>query len=295
MTHQTSYVELSVVVIAKGMGRTLRPTIRSVLLAAESLPDINAVEIVLVHDAADSLSNSEALHWVKSTPSISIRIVSGRYDSDGQARNAGFSSARGLFAAMVDGGHVISPNWLAAATTAAQRDTTKIVHPAIAVSFGDANYVRTSHSSSADVSIENLLDYSPWPSTALALRDTFLSTPYRSLPHSAGFGPDDWMWNIDTIIVGAQHVSVPETVVFERIRRTNGMDHPHDRSVLPFFDVAGLRRALSGDRSAQISNSATSAAPTPTGPGRTAATADRAILTSGCSPSTRRARRPPPP
>ncbi len=82
-----------------------------------------------------------------------------------------------------------------------------------------------------------------WPSSAATRRDLYLEHPYRSLHPTSGYGPEDWVWNIDTTAAGATHLVAKDSVFFYRVRERGGVNNRHALSILPWFDLAALRRA----------------------------------------------------
>ncbi|THG30818.1 glycosyltransferase [Naasia lichenicola] len=240
------HVDLTVVVTTHGEGRLLRPTLRSVESGIAML-DGESVELLLVRDNADALTIRETDSWAaRTTPTYSTRILDVAFGESGASRNAGATAATGEYVAFVDGDDLVSARYLVGALHALRSSTVPLVmHPEYVVSFGARTLLwRTESTRTHDISYRDLIRHNIWPSSAVTRRDLFLAHPYRSLPPEAGYGPEDWIWNIDTSAAGIAHDVVDDSVFFYRVRARGGVNNRHAISVLPHFDLDALRRQL---------------------------------------------------
>lgn len=243
---ESSQVSLTVVVTAHAEGRLLRPTLRSIAAALTAL-DGDSAELLLVCDTPDEETLTEVHRWLD-LPGLPfpVRMHAVTVGESGASRNEGAQAARGEFVAFVDGDDLVSANYFAVALrTLREADEPTIVHPEHIVSFGARNLLwRTESARDHDISYRDLVRHNLWPSSAVTRRSVYLATPYRSLPPEAGYGPEDWIWNIDTSAAGVPHDVARDTVFFYRVRESGGVNNRHRVSILPTFDLDGLRRHL---------------------------------------------------
>ncbi|BDZ45893.1 glycosyltransferase [Naasia aerilata] len=238
--------DLTVVVTAHREGRLLRPTLRSIRAALAALSG-DTVELLLVCDNADARTLAEAQRW-RDLPDLPfpVRIHEVHLGESGASRNAGAREATGEFVAFVDGDDLVSANYFSEALRLLRAaDTPTIVHPEYILNFGARSLLwRAESTRRHDISYRDLMRHNLWPSSAVTRRSVYLEHPYRSLPPEAGYGPEDWIWNIDTSAAGITHDLAPDTVFFYRVRETGGVNNRHSVSILPEFDLEGLRRNL---------------------------------------------------
>lgn len=239
-------VTLSVVVTAHAEGRLLRPTLRSVAAAIGVLVERSiSCELVIILDNGTDDTLREAERWCEpGRLDVSVSLVRRSSGDAGESRNAGAENARGRYVAFCDGDDLISRNYLSAAldmlTEASDR---LVVHPSTVISFG-ARSTSWKIPSSESVTYLDLIRHNLWPSSSVSHRSTYLEFPYRALARSGGFGPEDWLWNIETSIGNIPHRPAPDTVFFYRVREFGGVNNHHTHSILPRFDLDGLARAL---------------------------------------------------
>lgn len=239
---------LSVIVTAHAEGRLLHPTLRSIWSALQSVVEAGGdCELVLVADNATPETLHHARTWAhEDSDAIAFTLIETATGDPGQARNAGVSRSRGRFVALQDGDDLVSRTYFSdgvALLTASAAET--IVHPETLITFG-ARSSRSRARSTTDptVSYRDLMAVNLWPSSSISARETYEAHPYPHLPPGNGFGPEDWMWNIQTTIAGYSHLVVPESVYFYRTRESQGVSSRNQTALLPRFDLAGLRLRL---------------------------------------------------
>jgi len=235
---------LSVVVTAHGEGRLLRPTLRSIDAAIRYVD--GDVELLLVCDTPDAETLREVTRWSELPHPYIVRVEQTEFGESGAARNAGVTKARGEFLALVDGDDLVSDNYFAVGIDTVKNAPGEVVaHPEWMLSFGRHPLLwRTDSSAAGGFDYRDLLRHNLWPSSSVARRATFATHAYRSLPPGHGYGPEDWLWNIETVIAGIAHEPAPDTSFYYRLRESGGVNNRHRYSVLPRFNLEGLRRAL---------------------------------------------------
>lgn len=196
-------------------------------------------------DNATDETVQEAKRWLEpGLIDVPVHIVEVSLGDSGASRNAAAQSARGHYLALCDGDDLVSRNYFSNAldllSTAGGR---LIVHPALVISFGARSLIwRVPASESVDHL--DLIRHNLWPSSSASRRKTYLDFPYPSTTPEAGFGPEDWLWNIQTSIGGLSHHPIPDTLFFYRVRAFGGVNNRHLHSILSRFDLDGLVAAL---------------------------------------------------
>lgn len=239
---------LTAVVTAHTEGRLLRPTLRSVENALRAVIEAgDAAELLILCDNPDAATLAEAGRWRDRTDlPFTVRVETVDVGESGAARNAGSALAGGEYIAFIDGDDLISEEYLASAIRIL-RETSEptVLHPEYVISFGARSLAwKVDSASSPEVTYRNLVRHNLWPASSVAHASTYRTVQYRSLAAATGYGPEDWTWNIDTVIAGFRHDIVPDSVFFYRARERGGVNNRHSGSILPPFDLAALRQAL---------------------------------------------------
>jgi glycosyltransferase involved in cell wall biosynthesis len=239
-------VTLSVAVTAHSEGRLLRPTLRSLsaalaILVAQSI----TCEMVIVLDNATNETRRVAeLLETAGQVDFPVRIITCSHGDAGASRNAAAQNARGTFLAFCDGDDLLSSNYFAEALAMLSESNERlIVHPEQVISFGARSGIWKIPASES-IDHRDLIRHNLWPSSSVSHRSTYLEIPYPRLVPGDGFGPEDWLWNIQTATQGILHRPVPGTFFFYRVREFGGVNNRHLRSILPAFDLDGLITAL---------------------------------------------------
>ena len=239
-------ITLSVAVTAHSEGGLLRPTLRSISAAISELASHSVrCELLIVLDNATAETTAEAERWLPlGRVPATVRIIKSKAGDASASRNAAAQNARGVYLAFCDGDDLITSNSLQIALGMLTEATSPlIVHPSEVVSFGARSAIWTIPDSES-IDYLNLVRHNLWPSSSVSQRSTYLDWPYTQLHPESGFGPEDWLWNIETAIAGIPHRPAPETMFFYRVREFGGVNNRHTHSILPTFDLDGLVKAL---------------------------------------------------
>lgn len=243
-----SSIDLTVVVTTHAEGRLLRPTLRSIGASIRTASTAGwRCELLLIADNADIRTQSEIARWgARQDLGYPVRILEVSLGESGAARNAGAAASAGEHVAFVDGDDLVSADYFGSVLEVLRgRTGPTIVHPDYVISFGARSVVwRADPTDHHEVTFRDLVRHNLWPSSAAARRDLYLDHPYRSLHPTSGYGPEDWVWNIDTTAAGATHLVARDSVFFYRVRERGGVNNRHALSILPWFDLDALRRAL---------------------------------------------------
>lgn len=245
-------VTLTAIVTAHSEGRLLRPALRAVRAAlTRSLSHGHSVELLIVADAADAVTLAQIEKEIESSDSsIHARAIRVSLGDAGAARNAAAHEARGRYVALIDGDDVVCSEYFTRALSVLMSaEAPIVVHPEFVISFGARSllwHVRSA--STGDVSYRDLVRHNLWPASCVLERQVLLDHPYQTMRGRPGYGPEDWLWNIETTTAGITHEVAHDTYFFYRVRDSGGVNNIHAASVLPSFPLDDLRRALPGAR-----------------------------------------------
>ena len=248
---------LSIAVTAHSEGGLLRPTLRSISAAISELTtDGVSCELLIVLDNATAETTAEAECWLApGRVPASVRIIASASGDASASRNIATQNARGMYLAFCDGDDLVTSNYLHQAMSMLTEATGPlIVHPSEVVSFGARSAIWKIPASES-IDHRNLVRHNLWPSSSVSQRSTYLAWPYTQLTPEGGFGPEDWLWNIETAIAGIPHRPAPDTLFFYRVREFGGVNNRHIHSILPWFDLDGLIEALPSHRDSEPTSS----------------------------------------
>jgi glycosyltransferase involved in cell wall biosynthesis len=195
------------------------------------------VEARAILDNVDELTrNIVAVHgeWLDDVEEVSFGDL-------GSSRNKGVQSSRGKFVAFLDGDDLWGEDWLLLAyNLAASASEEAIWHPESLFYFYEVDFENHSvtkqpnlsarsyhmiHQSSCDVNFNknSLFLNNLWSANVFAKRDLHLRMPYKMVDRDAGYGIEDWSWNIETVYANIPHLVVPDTVHLIRVKETGSL------------------------------------------------------------------------
>jgi glycosyltransferase involved in cell wall biosynthesis len=175
-----------------------------------------AVEMICVLDTANEdtraiVTNHSSL---RETDTV-LQVCNG---DPAASRNQGIQVATGEYVCIADGDDYYSKEWLVRARTRARGASDRaVVHPEYVVSFGTVHCLTKVIDQERDLySLASCLKIHPWVVTAFAAARIFRETPYAACDANAGFGYEDWHWNLETLAAGHPHITAPETALYYR-------------------------------------------------------------------------------
>jgi glycosyltransferase involved in cell wall biosynthesis len=189
------------------------------------------VEIIGVLDNP----SDETVACVRECSILDIIPVHVSHGDAGPARNSGIQAARGEWIGFLDGDDMWAENWLAAAYAMGAKDARPIIfHPQVNIVFGFHNYIfvhADMEEEDFELSILAMTNY--WTALSFAKRQVYLSIPYRAIDPKLHIGFEDWDWNIETILNGYIHKTVPGTVHAIRSQSGSRVHRTTTRNALP--------------------------------------------------------------
>lgn len=218
--------ELTAVITFHREGVLAHAALRSYLLSCAKARETGIfMEVVLVLDTADD----ETISMVCDHPDLVGDEIVVRTDvaDSAQARNLGIAQSSGKFVCTLDGDDLVSRDYFQRhvefARTASERT---ILHAQVVVSFGmDHRYSWQIDQRTMPFSKDMLISENPWVSAVFARREVFQEIPYvPCFPHKTGFGYEDWHWNCQSVAAGYEHVAVPGTAYFYRLKQSGSIN-----------------------------------------------------------------------
>jgi hypothetical protein len=142
-----------------------------------------------------------------------LRAIETDFGDPGLARNHAIACAEGTYVAFLDADDLWGVTWLTKAVAAARaRPGPVIWHPELCVYFGaDRHIFRHIDMEEPGFSAAGLVIENYWTALSFGARDLYADNPYPGTDLKAGFGFEDWAWNMQTISRGILHKIVPGT------------------------------------------------------------------------------------
>jgi glycosyltransferase involved in cell wall biosynthesis len=218
--------DLTAVITFHREGILAHAALRSYMLACRRARNAGIdMDLVLVLDNADE----ETIAIVRGHPDLAgdeIIVIAAVGDS-ALARNAGISHARGTYVCTLDGDDLISRDYFQRHVEFARITPGRVIlHAEVVVSFGmDDRYSWQLDQRAMSFSSDMLISENPWVSAVFARREVFSEVPYVAcFPRQTGFGYEDWHWNCQSVAAGFEHITVPGTAYFYRLKQAGSIN-----------------------------------------------------------------------
>lgn len=220
-------MKVTAVVVAHKEGEWLRSALRSAVQNVEAVrathPTVDS-RIAILLDNADEATREVAFEFQSQ---VDVSEVS--FGDLGMVRNYAVTKGEdSTHFAFLDGDDLWSWNWLEGAVSRALKSNGDnfVLHPQINYCFGTdgaESRVVSEHVSTSDPRYDPyaLVAGNYWSALSFAPRNVYMRFPYvsRSINLSVGF--EDWIFNIQTVAAGIEHLSIPGTAHFHR-RKPHG-------------------------------------------------------------------------
>ncbi len=239
-------IDLTAIVTFHNEGILAHATLRSYLLSRNRAQASGvSVQMILLLDYADAATS----HIVRNHPDLdgTELILDISVGDCGLGRNLGVAHASGIFVCTLAGYVLISRDYFQRHVEFARTTPGRLVlHAEIVVSFGATEHF--SHQvdqRSMPFTTDMLMTVNPWISAVFARKDVFETLPYVAcFPRQTGFGFEDWHWGCQTTAAGYEHLVVPGTAYFYRVKQSGSMNQNSSalQAVIPPTDLFGTWR-----------------------------------------------------
>jgi hypothetical protein len=155
-----------------------------------------------------------------------LRIVKTDYGNLSKARNYAISLVKSPYVSIHDADDFISLNWLQELANKSDNFTVKnlIFHPKVNYYFGTDERIMWSPCMIDDhvtIKWSNILVDNFWTSCSAGYRGLYEENPYIPIDKAKGIGFEDWSWNVKMITNGFEHIAIPDTTLFVRLKYQN--------------------------------------------------------------------------
>ena len=134
-------------------------------------------------------------------------------------RDEAILASSGKYVAWVEGGDLISSNWITECVELLERREGEplLLHPEVSILFGQGppQLLRSADSESPEFNPAGLVWSNYWSPLVLAPRALLLEHPFPK--REPGFGHETWHWNCELLHRGVIHKAVPRTAHFLRL------------------------------------------------------------------------------
>lgn len=210
-------IVLSAIITVHNEGLIAHKTMRSVFEALKKVEEVGYAYEIIVH--IDNGDDATLKYFDRYKEDRRIRVFKNSFGDTGSSRNFAAKESRGKYISFLDGDDLISDNWFVEAINKLESSKNEIiVHPEAILTFGidQKNNVLSILKPSTDLNKDTitLLGENLWGSILMAKKDTFLKVPFvKSRP---GYGHEDYVFSINTIYAGIEHVIAKDTILFYR-------------------------------------------------------------------------------
>ena len=205
--------DIAAVVTLHDEGESAVPSLVSAWRAAKHAESAGiSVLLTIVIDRPDSHTVEVANRW----SNRGARLIPVDAGDLGAARNAAVKALDCGWIAFLDGDDLWGESWLTKAYRAATSvgdATFDVWHPQVNVMFG-ASQSLLHHIDSTDpaFSLARLRLHNSWTALSFVSRTYLEALPYPRNRLEAGFGYEDWCWNIEVLRRGGRHRVVDDVV-----------------------------------------------------------------------------------
>ena len=228
--------DISIIIPVHHIGRLAHPTMRS-LFRAIDYANLNGLtsEIVIVMDRPDEKTRKYFSRYKKAD----FPLVTVDFGDLGLTRNFGVKLSSGKYITFLDDDDLYCKNWIYESVRSLEESNDNvIVHPEYHIAFGADNFIwrQVSSNNKNEFNAVNLIEYNAWDAVCATTREILLKYPYQTTTAGEGFGFEDWLFNCETLSAGIEHVIVPGTVLFVRIKKSSsllGNTHKENRILRP--------------------------------------------------------------
>lgn len=201
---------ITAILTAHREGLLAKASLESLKLCARHARNAGfTVEMIAILDRPDSITRALLAQY----GADGVEVSEVDFGDPGMARNHAIDISVGQYLAFLDADDLWGTNWLTMAAHAAQKRPEPIIwHPEICVYFGSTQHVfhhidmEDPAFSPAMLAVENY-----WTALSFGARSIYADNRYPDTDLGAGFGFEDWAWNMNTAAKGILHKTVTDT------------------------------------------------------------------------------------
>lgn len=234
---------LTAVVTAHDEGLIAHKTMRSIFVALKKLKDNGFSYEIMIHIDNGDKKTKDYFNRYKNDKRI--RIFNNSFGDTGPSRNFALSQANGKYVAFLDDDDLISDNWYLEAVKMLEKTKEDIiVHPEAILTFGieQPNILTIQKDSTKDTKDTLvLIGENKWCSVLVARKEVLEKIPYRKI--DAGYGHEDYIFNVETLEKGILHKVAKRTILFYRRSDNSRLSFGnHYNAVIPYMEYFDFER-----------------------------------------------------
>lgn len=228
-------MKISVIICGHQEGRLLHRTLKSVFKAIDYAAEkgLMGIEVIV------SLDNpsEETLHYLKTSIYVNhLSIYKNHFEDVGLSRNFAVKKAKGEFIAFLDGDDLFCKNWLFEAFSFFKKTLNKnqIVHPEYLINFEKKSLIwKRISSNDPNFRYGTMLYANCWDLTCFLPKFIALLHPFSACPRNSGWGMEDYHFFLETLGSGVEHVVIPQTAVYIRVKSSGSRlaEHTNDNAI----------------------------------------------------------------
>jgi glycosyltransferase involved in cell wall biosynthesis len=222
--------DISIIVCGHNEGRLLHRTLHSIFDSvdyAKSKSDLR-IEVIL------SLDNpsKETLDYLESSKFTNkIKIYKNNFEDVALSRNFAVKKTEGKYIAFIDGDDLMCSNWIYDTYNLAESISDKgdqVFHPEYLINFEGKSLIwKRLSTESPNFRYGTMMYANCWDLTCFMAKSLAVKSPFEPCPRDSGWGMEDYHFFLETLGNGVQHIVVPQTVVFIRVKSTGSRLSQH--------------------------------------------------------------------
>jgi glycosyltransferase involved in cell wall biosynthesis len=222
--------DISIIVCGHNEGRLLHRTLHSIFDSvdyAKSKKELK-IEVILSLDnpSKETLDYLESSEFTKK-----INIYKNNFEDVALSRNFAVKKTEGKYIAFIDGDDLMCSNWIydtynLAESIGDKRD--QIFHPEYLINFEGKSLIwKRLSTGNPNFRYGTMMYANCWDLTCFMPKSLAAKFPFEPCSRDSGWGMEDYHFFLETLGNGVEHIVVPRTVVFIRVKSTGSRLSQH--------------------------------------------------------------------